>query len=34
MIRMTGVPEEVTRLLAPLKSYFSYRLTWCFAGCW
>jgi Transposase DDE domain len=25
MIRMTRVPEEVTRLLAPLKPYFSYR---------
>lgn len=25
MIRMTRVPEEVTRLLAPLKSSFSYR---------
>jgi hypothetical protein len=25
MIRMTRMPEEVTRLLAPLKSYFSYR---------
>jgi hypothetical protein len=25
MIRMTRLPEEVTRLLAPLKPYFSYR---------
>jgi hypothetical protein len=25
MIRMTRMPEEVTRLLAPLKPYFSYR---------
>jgi len=25
MIRMTRMPEEVTRLLAPLKAYFSYR---------
>jgi Transposase DDE domain len=25
MIRMTRVPEEVARLLAPLKPYFSYR---------
>jgi hypothetical protein len=25
MIRMARVPEEVTRLLAPLKPYFSYR---------
>jgi Transposase DDE domain len=25
MIRMTRLPEEVARLLAPLKSYFSYR---------
>jgi hypothetical protein len=25
MIRMTRVPEEVTRLLAPLKPYFRYR---------
>ena len=31
MIRMTRLPEEVTRLLAPLKPYFSYRhyLVWC-----
>ena len=32
MIRMTRVPEEVTRLLAPLKSSFSYRPYWVF--CW
>jgi DDE superfamily endonuclease len=32
MIRMTRVPEEVTRLLAPLKSYFSYRHSLVF--CW
>jgi DDE superfamily endonuclease len=25
MIRMTRLPEEVTRLLTPLKPYFSYR---------
>jgi DDE superfamily endonuclease len=25
MIRMTRLPEEVTRLLSPLKPYFSYR---------
>jgi len=25
MIRMTRMPEEVTRLMAPLKPYFSYR---------
>jgi hypothetical protein len=32
MIRLTRVPEEVTRLLAPLKPYFSYRHYWVF--CW
>jgi hypothetical protein len=25
MIRLTRLPEEVARLLAPLKPYFSYR---------
>ena len=25
MIRMTRLPEEVARLLVPLKPYFSYR---------
>ena len=25
MLRMTRLPEEVTRLLTPLKPYFSYR---------
>ena len=25
MLRLTRLPEEVTRLLAPLKPYFSYR---------
>jgi hypothetical protein len=25
MIRMTRLPEEVSRVLAPLKPYFSYR---------
>jgi Transposase DDE domain len=32
MIRMTRLPEEVTRLLAPLKPYFSYRHSLVF--CW
>ena len=36
MIRMTRVPEEVTRLLAPLKPYFSYRhyLVFCWLPIW
>ena len=32
MIRMTRLPEEVTRLLTPLKLYFSYRHY--FPYCW
>jgi hypothetical protein len=32
MIRMTRMPEEVTRLPASLKPYFSYRHYWVF--CW
>jgi hypothetical protein len=32
MIRITRVPEEVARLLAPLKPSFSYRHYWVF--CW
>src|SRR5262249_22582686 len=32
MIRITRLPEEVARLLAPLKPFFSYRHYWVF--CW
>jgi hypothetical protein len=31
---MTRLPEEVSRLLAPLKPYFSYWRYLSFAGCW
>jgi hypothetical protein len=34
MIRMTRLPEEVTRLLAPLKPYFSYRHYLVFCWLW
>ena len=34
MIRLTRLPEEVARVRAPLKPYFSYRHYWVFCWLW